>query len=92
LKTDASTTPSSALTPTLVLHGGSDVRCPVGQAQQWYYALRERGVETELVLYPGGSHLFVLVGPPSHRIDYSRRVVEWVERFAGAPASGEGAQ
>ena len=70
-------------TPTLILHGGSDERCPVGQAEQWFTALRERGVPTRLVLYPGGAHLFILTGPLSHRIDYSRRVVEWVEQYAG---------
>lgn len=71
-------------TPTLVLHGEKDLRCPVHQAQQWHYALRERGVPTELVLYPDGSHVFPLLGRPSHRVDYARRVVEWVERFAGS--------
>ncbi|QEW02920.1 serine hydrolase [Microbacterium lushaniae] len=74
-------------TPTLVLHGGADVRCPVGQAEQWHLALRERGVPTRLVLYPGGSHLFPLAGRPSHRIDYNTRVVEWVEQYA-ADAAG----
>ncbi|MEV5541882.1 serine hydrolase [Saccharopolyspora shandongensis] len=71
-------------TPTLVLQGGEDVRCPVGQAEQWFTALRERDVPSRLVLYPGGAHLFVLDGPPSHRVDYNRRVVEWVEQYAGA--------
>src|SRR5690606_17555979 len=33
-------------TPTLVLHGEKDLRCPLHQAQQWHYALRERGVPT----------------------------------------------
>jgi dipeptidyl aminopeptidase/acylaminoacyl peptidase/CubicO group peptidase (beta-lactamase class C family) len=74
-------------TPTLVLHGEKDLRCPLGQAQQWHYALRERGVPTQLVIYPGGSHVFPLLGTPSHRVDYARRVVEWVERYAGS-ASG----
>ena len=71
-------------TPTLVYHGAADLRCPVGQAQQWHTALRERGVPTRLVLYPEASHLFVLDGPPSHRIDFNRRVVDWVEQYAGA--------
>ncbi len=71
-------------TPTLVLHGEKDLRCPVHQAQQWHYALREREVPTELVIYPGGSHVFPLLGAPSHRVDYARRIVEWVERFAGS--------
>lgn len=74
-------------TPTLILHGGADVRCPVGQAEQWHYALRERGIPTRLVLYPGGSHLFPLAGTPSHRVDYNERVVEWVERYAGDAAA-----
>ena len=70
-------------TPTLIYQGDADVRCPVGQAEQWHYALRERGVPTRMVLYPGGSHVFPLLGKPSHRIDYGTRVVEWVERYAG---------
>ena len=69
-------------TPTLVLHGEDDLTCPVGQAQQWHTSLRDRGVPTELVLYPGASHVFILLGPPSQRLDYSRRVVDWVERYA----------
>ncbi|MDR2348555.1 MAG: serine hydrolase [Bifidobacteriaceae bacterium] len=73
-------------TPTLILHGGEDRRCPLAQAQQWHHALRERGVPAELVIYPGGSHLFILEGPPSHRIDACRRLVEWVERYAGGVA------
>ncbi|MGW7538964.1 serine hydrolase [Amycolatopsis sp. NPDC054798] len=71
-------------TPTLILQGGEDVRCPVGQAEQWFTALRERDVPSQLVLYPGGAHLFILDGPPSHRVDYNRRVVDWVEQYAGS--------
>ncbi|MCX4679526.1 S9 family peptidase [Streptomyces sp. NBC_01433] len=64
--------------PTLILHGGADDTCPVGQAEQWFHALRTRGVPVQLVLYPGCSHLFILNGRPSHREDYSRRLVDWV--------------
>jgi dipeptidyl aminopeptidase/acylaminoacyl peptidase/CubicO group peptidase (beta-lactamase class C family) len=71
-------------TPTLVVHGAADVRCPVGQAEQWHAALREQGVPTRLVLYPDAAHLFILDGPPSHRIDFNRRIVEWVEQYAGS--------
>jgi dipeptidyl aminopeptidase/acylaminoacyl peptidase len=69
-------------TPTLLLHGDADLRCPVGQAEQWHTALRELGVDTQLVRYPGASHLFILDGTPSHRIDYNQRVVDWVEQYA----------
>ncbi|SEP03293.1 serine hydrolase [Amycolatopsis saalfeldensis] len=72
-------------TPTLILHGDNDLRCPVGQAEQWHTALRELGVPTRLVLYPGASHLFILEGSPSHRLDFNRRVVDWVEQYAAGP-------
>ena len=71
-------------TPTLLLHGDADIRCPVGQAEEWHVALRELGVDTELVRYPGASHLFILDGMPSHRIDYNQRVVDWVEQYASS--------
>jgi dipeptidyl aminopeptidase/acylaminoacyl peptidase len=68
-------------TPTLLLHGEVDHRCPVGQAEQWFTALRERGVPTRLVRYPGAGHLFILDGRPSHRLDFNRRIVEWVQQW-----------
>ena len=71
-------------TPTLLLHGTDDEVCPVGQAEQWFAALRERGVPTQMVLYPGGGHAFILTARPSRRLDFNRRVAEWVERHAGA--------
>lgn len=77
-------------TPTLILHGADDERCPVGQAEQWFTALRERDVPARLVLYPGGSHLFPLSGPPSHRADFSQRIIDWVEQYA--PAAGRPAR
>ncbi|MFF1612757.1 serine hydrolase, partial [Amycolatopsis sp. NPDC058278] len=72
-------------TPTLVVHGGADDRCPAGQAEQWFTALREQGVPTRLVLYPGAAHLFILDGKPSHRLDFNRRIVDWVSQYAGEP-------
>ncbi|MGH7319580.1 MAG: hypothetical protein ACRELA_08140 [Candidatus Rokuibacteriota bacterium] len=40
----------------------------------------------ELVRYPGASHLFAGTGRPSPRVDYVRRVTEWVERHTlGSP-------
>ena len=69
-----------------MLQGDADRRCPVGQAQQWYGGLQQRGIPSEMVLYPGASHLFPLTGRLSHRLDYNRRVLAWLERFAGDAA------
>ncbi|PZG13111.1 S9 family peptidase [Nonomuraea aridisoli] len=73
--------------PTLVLHGENDDRCPVGQAEQWFAALRERRVPVRLVRYPGASHLFILSGRPSHRHDYNERIIAWLEQWvSGSPS------
>lgn len=74
--------------PTLILHGLADDVCPAGQAEQWFHALRTRGVTVRMVLYPGGSHLFVLNGRPSQRADYCRRVVDWVTGHTLRPFGG----
>jgi dipeptidyl aminopeptidase/acylaminoacyl peptidase len=70
-------------TPTLVLHGEADERCPIGQGEELFTGLVAAGkVPTEFVRYPGGSHLFIVQGRPSHRVDFNRRVVDWVTRHA----------
>ncbi len=68
-------------TPTLVVHGEADDRCPIGQGEQLFAALLACGkAKTEFVRYPGGSHLFIATGRPSHRVDFNRRIVDWVTR------------
>ncbi len=73
-------------TPTLILHGEADDRCPIGQGEELFTGLVAAGrVPVEFVRYPGGSHGFILNGRPSHRVDFTRRVTDWVERYAGNP-------
>jgi dipeptidyl aminopeptidase/acylaminoacyl peptidase/CubicO group peptidase (beta-lactamase class C family) len=76
----------NVVTPTLILHGAADERCPVGQAEAWFSALRIQDVPARLVAYPGGSHLFFVTGSFSHRLDYNRRVVDWLQRYTSGPA------
>jgi len=68
-------------TPTLIIHGTEDRCTPLGQGQEFYAALRERGVETELVAYPREGH-----GnrERAHRLDAWRRTVAWFDRFLRA--------
>lgn len=72
-------------TPTLVLHGAEDRTCPLGQGQQWHTSLVELGVPTQLVVYPGASHVFILLGPPSQRLDFNRRALAWLEAWTTGP-------
>ena len=74
-------------TPTLILHGLDDQRCPVGQAEAWFAGLREAGTPAQLVMYPGASHLFIIQGQLSQRIDYRERLFAWLEQWAPETAA-----
>jgi dipeptidyl aminopeptidase/acylaminoacyl peptidase len=67
-----------AKTPTLVVVGDRDGECPAPQSFEFWHALRDRRVPTELVVYPNEGHGFV---DPSHRRDVMDRAVEWFARF-----------
>jgi dipeptidyl aminopeptidase/acylaminoacyl peptidase len=70
------------VTPTLMIHGREDRCTPLGQAQEFYAALIERGVEAELVVYPGEGHG---LRKHAHRMDAAERRLAWFERYLGAP-------
>jgi dipeptidyl aminopeptidase/acylaminoacyl peptidase len=79
----------SGVTPTLLLHGESDHRCPVGQAEQWFTSLRSRRIPAQLVRYPNAGHDFLVAGRPSHRLDYGRRLFGWLtEHVVGDTDTG----
>ncbi|GAA2788157.1 alpha/beta hydrolase family protein [Nonomuraea dietziae] len=58
--------------PFLIIHSENDWRCPVEQAQRLFVALKLRGVETELLLFPGEGHEMSRSGLPSHGWPASR--------------------
>jgi dipeptidyl aminopeptidase/acylaminoacyl peptidase len=64
-------------TPTLVLHSSHDLRCPLGQAERYYAALKRRGVETELVIFPGEDHELSRSGRPRHRQERFDIILDW---------------
>lgn len=59
---------ASATTPTLIIEGENDDRCPSGQGEQLYTALRRRGVEAVLVRLQGASHVAAWLGAPRQRL------------------------
>jgi dipeptidyl aminopeptidase/acylaminoacyl peptidase len=67
--------------PLLIMHGEEDYRCSVAEADQLFGALRKLKRNVELVRYPGGSHAFSHIGPPSHRLDAMQRVLDWFQRY-----------
>nr|ADI19351.1 dipeptidyl aminopeptidases/acylaminoacyl-peptidases [uncultured Chloroflexi bacterium HF0500_03M05] len=61
-------------TPTLILHGEEDLDVPVEQSYIFYRALKDLGVETELVVYPREPHGF---NERNHKLDQARRTTDW---------------
>ncbi len=74
-----------ATTPTLIVHGEADDRCPIGQGEQMFIALKKAGCEVEFARYPGGSHGFRSVGNPAHREDVFIRMIGWFKDHLGEP-------
>ncbi|HLZ31691.1 MAG TPA: S9 family peptidase [Chloroflexota bacterium] len=74
-----------ATTPTLIMQGEADDRCPIGQGEQMFVALKQAGCEVEFARYPGGAHAMLRVGPPSHRADFLQRVLGWFTDHLGGP-------
>jgi dipeptidyl aminopeptidase/acylaminoacyl peptidase len=65
-------------TPTLVMCGEKDFRCPLPQSEQLYLALKTLGKETALIIYPGQSHS---IRRPSYEVDRYRRYGFWYDKF-----------
>ena len=64
-------------TPIMITHGEQDRRVPIAQAEQYYRALRKRGVEVVFVRYPREGHG---IAEPNHQIDLVNRQLEWFDR------------
>ena len=65
-------------TPTLILHGELDEDVPVEQSHLFYRALKNKDVETQLVVYPREAHA---VTERQHILDMANRVLNWLQRF-----------
>ncbi len=76
-----------ATTPTLIIHGEADNRCPIGQGEQMFVALKQAGCEVEFARYPGGAHTMLRVAPPSHRVDILERLLGWFTHHLGCPST-----
>ena len=68
------------VTPTQIIHGANDLRVPLGQGQEFYWALQELGVDTEMIIYPRTPH-----GPrePKFIADVSNQIIRWFDKHLG---------
>ncbi len=70
-------------TPVMFLHGENDNDVPIAEAEQFYIALKDVGVETIMVRYPREGHG---VREPAHQVDAVERSIDWYQaHFNGHP-------
>ena len=51
-----------------------------------FAALKKLGVDAEMVLYPGGDHLFFRSGEPTYSVDFHDRIIAWFKKYLGDAA------
>lgn len=66
-------------TPTLLMTGTEDLRTPLGEAEQYFAALKIRGVPTRLVPVNGEAHGTTSI--PSNYLRTSLMLRKWFEEF-----------
>lgn len=74
-------------TPTLMMVGEEDYRTPAWEAEQFYTALKMKGVETALIRVPSSPHL--IAGRPSRLIAKTDNIMGWFAKFDPANTEAE---
>ena len=68
---------AAAATPTMLMHGENDPDVPIAEAEQFYIALKDVGVETIMVRYPREGHG---IRESAHTVDSILRCIAWYEK------------
>jgi dipeptidyl aminopeptidase/acylaminoacyl peptidase len=77
----------SVTTPTLFVHGESDLRVPIEQGEQMYTALKKRKVPAAFIRYPDSYHTGWSPWNTVHR--YHHEMQWWKQYLASAATSNE---
>lgn len=75
-------------TPTLMMVGEEDFRTPAWEAEQFYTALKMRGVDTALIRVPGSPHY--IAGRPSRLIAKTNNIMGWFAKYDPAQHKDDG--
>ncbi len=68
-------------TPTLLLQGEHDYRCPAEQSEQFYTTLKDNGCIVEMVRFPNASHAASIMGAPAVRTAQNDALLGWMNRY-----------
>ncbi|RFZ94000.1 S9 family peptidase [Mucilaginibacter conchicola] len=77
-KVSAMTYITKAKTPALILVGERDGESPAPQSFQYWHALKDLGVPTQLVVYADEGHSF---NKPENLIDITLRTIQWFNKY-----------
>ncbi len=69
----------NVITPTMLITGENDRRTPISETEQFYQALRLRGVDSAMVRLPDTSH--GIASRPSRLISKVDHILAWFERY-----------
>ncbi len=69
------------VTPTLLIQGESDYRCPAEQSEQFYTALKATGCVVEMLRLPGSPHGGAIGGPLPSRRAQNEALLDWMNRW-----------
>lgn len=72
---------ANVTTPTKFIHSENDLRCPIQQAEEFFVALKEIGVDTELVRFPDENHELSRSGKPKHREERLEHILRWFDKY-----------
>jgi dipeptidyl aminopeptidase/acylaminoacyl peptidase len=68
---------AAVATPTMLMHGENDPDVPIAEAEQYFVALKDVGVETVFVRYPREGHG---IRESGHVVDSLNRAIAWYEK------------
>lgn len=71
-------------TPTLLIQGEADYRCPAEQAEQFYTVLKVAGCPVEMLRLPASPHAATIVGAPAVRAAHNEALLGWMDRWVRA--------
>ncbi len=63
--------------PILIIHSEDDLRCPIGQAEELFVALRLLGRDVTFYRFPGETHELSRSGSPVHRRMRAEIILDW---------------
>ena len=71
-------------TPTLLVQGEGDLRCPAEQSEQFYTALKVNGCVVEMLRFPNSSHVGAVAGAIPTRRAQNEALLDWMNRYVMA--------